>query len=78
MFTYYFYVFKKTQKLHIGVPQSFLGSFDFSNSSNDETIINILQLYLYARVPVNLHGWIFGESLNSLSISPPTRLLSCF
>ena len=38
MYTYYFYVFKKTQKLHIEVPQSFFGSFDFSISSNDETI----------------------------------------
>ena len=38
MYTYYFYVFKKTQKLHIVVPQSFFGSFDFSICSNDKTI----------------------------------------
>ena len=39
MYTYYFYVHKKTQKLHIEVPQSFFGSYDFSISSNDETIL---------------------------------------
>lgn len=38
MYTHYFYVHKKTQKLHIEVPQSFFGSYDFSISSNDETI----------------------------------------
>ena len=38
MYTHYFYVHKKTQKLHIEVPQSFFGLYDFSISSNDETI----------------------------------------
>ena len=38
MYTYYFYVYEKTQKLYIEVPQSFFRSFDFSISSNDETI----------------------------------------